>query len=107
MSTTVSILVADDDNYLRASLKSQLMDEGFDVMEASNGADAISLLKSKTFPLVILDLKMPEVNGMGVLKFLKAFSPSTRVIVLTSYADLAHGTAAAKEGADDFISKPY
>ncbi|MBI3365103.1 MAG: response regulator [Ignavibacteriae bacterium] len=107
MPDKVSILVADDDNYLRSSLKSHLIDEGFDVMEASNGADAISLLRSKTFPLLILDLKMPEVNGMGVLKFVKTFSPSTKVIVLTSYADLAHGTAAAKEGADDFISKPY
>ena len=107
MPSAISILVADDDKYLRTSLKGQLLDEGFDVMDASNGADAISLLQSKTFPLVILDLKMPEVNGMGVLRFLKTFSPSTKVIVLTSYADLAHGTAAAKEGADDFISKPY
>ena len=107
MANAVSILVADDDKYLRTALKGQLIDEGFDVLEASNGSDAISLLQSKTFPLVILDLKMPEVNGMGVLRFLKTFSPSTKVIVLTSYADLAHGTAAAKEGADDFISKPY
>jgi DNA-binding NtrC family response regulator len=107
MPDATSILIADDNETLRAALRGQLMDEGFNVIEATNGSDAISLLQSKTFPLVILDLKMPEVNGMGVLRFLKTFSPTTKVIVLTSYADLAHGTAAAKEGADDFISKPY
>lgn len=107
MTSPTSILIADDDNELRTNLKSQLIDEGFDVMDAANGTEAIALLQSKTFPLVILDLKMPGVNGMDVLKFVKTFSPTTKVIVLTSYADLMHGTAAAKEGADDFISKPY
>jgi DNA-binding NtrC family response regulator len=102
-----SILVVDDEEALRTVLSSELSSEGYAVDTASDGDEAISTLQAKPFDLVLLDIKMPRVDGFEVLKFIKKNSPGVKVIMLTAFADLKNAIESKKLGAEDFISKPY
>ncbi len=102
------ILVVDDEQNLRLSLAQQLGDLGYMVSTAENSKQALGLLESSPFHLVILDLKFPEgMKGHEMLKLIKNKYPSTKVLVLTAYANLMEGKTAKLEGADEFLSKPY
>ncbi|MEI7907645.1 MAG: response regulator, partial [Bacteroidota bacterium] len=74
---------------------------------AADGDEAISILEQKSFHLVLLDIKMPRVDGFEVLKFIKEKRPDTKVIMLTGFADLKNAIESKKLGAEDFVSKPY
>ena len=107
MADLPQILIAEDDDNLRESLALHLSEEGFDVVTAANGNDAIPLLYGREFHLVVLDLKMPYIDGFQVLKVVKSTFPKTKVIVLTAYADLTNITKCKELGADDVIGKPF
>jgi CheY-like chemotaxis protein len=102
-----SILVVDDEDALRTVLSSELMNEGYDVRSASDGDEAITEIQKSPFDLVLLDIKMPRMNGFEVLKFIKESHPKTKVVMLTGFADLKNAIESKKLGADDFVSKPY
>jgi DNA-binding NtrC family response regulator len=102
-----SILVVDDEEALRTVLSSELVSEGYAVETASDGDEAITILTGKVFDLVLLDIKMPRVDGFEVLKFIKKNAPQIKVIMLTAFADLKNAIESKKLGAEDFISKPY
>ena len=102
-----SILVVDDEEALRTVLSSELSSEGYLVDTASDGDEAITILQGKSFDLVLLDIKMPRVDGFEVLKFIKKTNPVMKVIMLTAFADLKNAIESKKLGAEDFISKPY
>jgi len=101
------ILVVDDETNLRRVLCAQLVRDGYDVHEAGDGADAISLLKEHHIDLVITDLKMPNVDGMELLRNALRDDPSRPVIMLTAYATIENAVEALKTGAFDFITKPF
>jgi DNA-binding response OmpR family regulator len=101
------ILVVDDDQQLREILASQLTEQGYDIREASSGYEAIPLTYGIEFKLIILDLKMPYIDGFDFLKFAKRTFPKTKVIVLTAYADLMNIKKCKDLGADEVIGKPY
>lgn len=101
------ILVVDDEDALRTVLSSELEGEGYKVNTAGDGAEAITILKSHAFDLILLDIKMPNVDGFEVLKFVKDNHPTTKVIMLTGFADLKNAIESKKLGAEDFVSKPY
>jgi two-component system response regulator PilR (NtrC family) len=101
------VLVVDDEDALRTVLSSELEGEGYKVAAAADGAEAISILKNQTFDLILLDIKMPNVDGFEVLKFVKETHPETKVIMLTGFADLKNAIESKKLGAEDFVSKPY
>ncbi len=107
MAEKNSILVVDDEDALRTVLSSELESEGYVVATAGDGDEAISVLQGKTFDLVLLDIKMPRVDGFEVLRFIKERSPATKVIMLTGFADLKNAIESKKLGAEDFVSKPY
>jgi len=107
MSSPRSILVVDDEEALRTVLSSELASEGYQVESASDGDEAISIIEKKQFDLVLLDIKMPKVDGFEVLKFIKKSFPAIKVIMLTAFADLKNAIESKKLGAEDFISKPY
>ena len=83
------------------------MRDDYHVAYAADGEAAIKELGAGTFAIVILDLKIPKITGFEVLKHIKANVPSTKVIVLTAYADLKNVEAVKQLGADDVIEKPY
>jgi DNA-binding NtrC family response regulator len=106
------ILVVDDEEALRFLLASELEAEAFDVQSAGDGDEAIELIRKKIernerFDVILLDIKMPKVDGFEVLKFVKSGAPETKVIVLTAYADVKNAIESLRQGASDFVSKPY
>lgn len=80
---------------------------GYEISEASDGEEAINKLKFGGYDLVLLDIQMPNVNGIQVLKYLQEHAPKMKAIILTGYADLKHAMEAKEYGALDFIGKPY
>ncbi|MCK9275099.1 MAG: sigma-54 dependent transcriptional regulator [Syntrophales bacterium] len=101
------ILVVDDDRGMRDFLEIMLSREGHAVFSASDGREAIARCKKKKFNLVITDLKMPRMDGIGLLKELKEVSPETMVIMVTAYASGETALAAMKEGAYDYLEKNF
>jgi CheY-like chemotaxis protein len=101
------ILVVDDEAALRTVLSSELHTEGYVVSTASDGDEAIDLLQSHPYDLILLDIKMPRVDGFQVLRYVKEKLPQIKVIMLTGFADLKNAIESKKLGAEDFISKPY
>ncbi len=107
MSEKSKILVVDDEDALRTVLSIGLTSEGYNVSTASDGDEAISGLQKETFDLVVLDIKMPRMNGFEVLKFVKEKHPETKVVMLTGISDLEDAIESKKLGANDFVNKPY
>jgi len=102
-----TILVVDDEDALRTVLSGELTSEGYEVKAAADGDEAISEVEQASFDLVLLDIKMPRMNGFEVLKYIKEKHSQTKVVMLTGFADLKNAIESKKLGADDFVSKPY
>ena len=107
MAEKSRVLVVDDEDALRMVLSSELSSSGYEVATASDGDEAITVIQNKKFDLVLLDIKMPKVDGFEVLKFIKKNYPVMKVIMLTGFADLKNAIESKKHGAEDFVSKPY
>ena len=108
MSKKYNLLIVDDEESLRALLESELAEtEEFTVDTASDGGQAINQIQGKVYDVVLLDIRMPRVSGIEVLKFLHEYSPTTQVIILTNYADVKTAIQTIKLGAYDFLAKPY
>ncbi len=101
------ILVADDEQDFRMLLQSFLVSEGHSVTTAEDGADAINKLQEKSFDLVLLDIRMPRVDGVEVLQFIKQQYIDTQVIILTAVNDVRIAVECMKLGAFHFLTKPY
>ena len=102
------ILVVDDEESITFLLKTEFEDRSeFAVDVALNGADAINLIQSHVYDVVLLDVKMPRVSGIEVLKYVKDHSPTTQVIMLTNLTDVKTAIETVKLGAYDFVGKPY
>lgn len=107
MAKIIELLIVEDDSNLLSTLAEQLAEKGYGVSSATDGEKALSIMLEKKFALVILDLKLPRVDGFEVLKYIKGNFPDTKVIVLTSYADLRKAEKCKHLGASDVIAKPY
>lgn len=107
MADKRKILVVDDEDALRTVLGAELNSEGYDVVTAADGSEAVAELERKKFDLVLLDIRMPNMNGFEVLKIIKEKHAGTKVIMLTGFADLKNAIESKKLGAEDFVSKPY
>jgi CheY-like chemotaxis protein len=107
MERKIAILIADDDKEVTRIIAQSLSDEMYETDVAYDGEEALSKLIEKKFDVVILDLKMPKVGGYGILKFIKSNSPSTKVIVLTAYADLKNIEECKNLGAEHVLGKPF
>jgi len=101
------ILIVEDDKKMREALRQIMVREKFDVDTASSGEEALKVFKNRDFDLVISDLKLPGIDGMEVLKAIREFRPETGVIIITAYATIDSAVQAMKQGAEDYISKPF
>jgi DNA-binding NtrC family response regulator len=101
-----NILVVDDESAIRKALREILEFEDYVVTEAENGIDAIIKVKQKKFDVVILDIKMPKMDGIEALERIQEMSPETPVIMISGHANIDTAVEAVKKGAFDFISKP-
>lgn len=101
------ILIADDDETLCYLLKEELVNEGYIVDVVYDGKDAIELLKKRFYDVLLLDLEMREVHGEKVLNYVTDNHPALQVIILTAKSDIRTAIDCIKQGAYDFITKPY
>jgi len=102
-----TILIVDDEPSMRMALSESLVSCGYRVDTAVDGADGLSKFRYGRYEAVITDMRMPKVNGMDVLRGVKASSPQTHVIVITAYGTVSTAVEAMKNGASDFIMKPF
>jgi len=107
MNSNPKILVCDDDETICYLLKEQLVEKNFDIDMVYDGKFAIENLKKRNYDLILLDLKMPIIQGEEVLKFVKEYYPSVQVIILTADSEIRKAIDCIKLGAYDFITKPY
>jgi DNA-binding NtrC family response regulator len=101
------ILIVDDEGAMRAFLTTVIKGEGFKPLEAGDGEQALKMVKSEAPELMILDMRLPDMNGMEVLRLAKGIDPKLSVVVLTGYSETAGAVSAVKEGAFDYLSKPF
>ncbi len=107
MNDKTLILVVDDERSVTELLKAQLEEVGFSVDVANDGAAGMNKIQSKRYDIILLDLKMPRIDGIEVLKYAKGVQPDVQVIILTGYGDIKTAVDTIKLGAFDFIPKPY
>ena len=101
------ILVVDDELNMRLVLKAMLKKEGYDVVTAADGREALEILQGDKIAVVATDLKMPRMDGMELLDRIMQDDPSLPVIILTAYGTVATAVDALKKGAFDYITKPF
>jgi len=101
-----SILLVDDEEGIRKVLGIALADLGYTVHPAENGVDALRIFKDEQPPIVLTDIKMPEMDGIELLRRLKKLSPDTEVIMITGHGDIDLAIKSVKYEATDFVTKP-
>ncbi|WP_018139958.1 MULTISPECIES: EAL domain-containing protein [unclassified Thioalkalivibrio] len=104
---SVRILIADDDPGLLESLHNLLAIEGYPVQTASGGGAAIEALRNQHFDLLLLDLAMPDLGGLDVLRFIQAAQLKTQTVVVSGNSTVEDVAGALREGAHDYLKKPY
>ena len=101
------ILVVDDEDLIRWALKERLTEEEHEVDVAQNAASAEDLLKTKTFDLALLDLKLPDGDGIALMRRARALQQDISIVIITAYSTVDSAVQAMKEGAYDYVSKPF
>lgn len=105
--TAKPVLIVDDEKNIRLTLSQALEGAGFEAETAINGEEALAKLAAKEFGLMLLDLKMPGMDGMQVLAKVRDMRPDIKVIIITAHGTIASAVEAMKLGAVDFIQKPF
>jgi DNA-binding NtrC family response regulator len=103
----LDILLVDDEPDFRMLVGDALRDAGHRVTLASNGAEGLTLISSNVFDVMICDIRLPKVDGLTLFRRVRQESPGTDVILITAHAAVADAVAALKEGAYDYITKPF
>ncbi len=107
MKSKIEILVVDDETIIRESLRDWLSDAGHEVLTAEDGSRALEIIERSKPEIAIVDLIMPGIDGIEFLKRAKVLCPTIEVVVMTAYASIPTAIAAMKEGAFDYIEKPF
>jgi two-component system, chemotaxis family, chemotaxis protein CheY len=101
------ILIVDDAEFLRVRITKMLSGEGFEVFEAENGLKAVANYKEIRPDLVLMDVTMPEMDGLSALKEIRSYDAQAKVIMLTALGQESVVLEAIKSGARDFVVKPF
>lgn len=107
MKTDVTILVVDDELMMRSLLEKILSREGYNILTAGDGLEALEVLAREKVDLIISDMKMPRMCGFELLKAIKKDYPDTGLIIMTAYGDTYTVKDALLLGADEYITKPF
>lgn len=107
MSEAREILIIDDCRNIRLTVRMALEAEGWDVAAAADGEEGFALLETGRFRLALLDLQLPGMDGIEVLRRIKKINPGIAVVIITAYGTVANSVEAMKLGAIDFLQKPF
>src|SRR5437868_8398046 len=106
VATTAKILIVDDEPGVLLTTRALLQQEGFDVEAASSGLEAVEAIHQRHYDLVLTDLKMPGVDGLGVLAEVRKRTPLTVTVMMTGYGSVGSALEAIKLGAYEYLLKP-
>jgi two-component system nitrogen regulation response regulator NtrX len=106
MDKNPRILVVDDDETIRTTMKAILQDEGYQVDLAATGKEAIQKTQEKPYNVALLDIRLPDMEGVELLKLLKDGVPRTRKIMVTGYPSMQNAISALNKNADAYLLKP-
>jgi two-component system chemotaxis response regulator CheY len=101
------ILVVDDAEFLRLRISNMLTEDGHEVLESENGVQAVKMYQGETPDIVLMDITMPEMDGLTALKEIRSHDPKAKVVMLTALGQESIVLEAIKSGAKDFIVKPF
>lgn len=101
------ILVVDDAEFLRVRISKMLQGDGHEIAEAENGVRAVAVYKEQKPDLVLMDITMPEMDGLTALKEIRGYDPKAKVVMLTALGQESVVLEAIKSGARDFVVKPF
>ena len=107
MATKISILIVDDEESVRDSLYNWFIDDGYRVDCAENAKQALSILESNNFDIILADIKMPGMDGLEMHRRIKSLNKDSIVIIMTAFASVTTAVQALKDGAYDYITKPF
>lgn len=107
MKNKINILIVDDEQIMRDLLNKILSREGYNIITATDGVDALEKINCTKVDIVISDMKMPKMNGFELLKHIKADYEDIGIIIMTAYGDTYTVKDALLLGADEYITKPF
>ncbi len=107
MSKKTAILIVDDDKNIRETIKAILEDENYSVETATNGKEAIQMSNNKMYNVALLDIRLPDMEGVELLKLMKEYLPRTRKIMVTGFPTIQNAVTAVNERADAYLLKPF
>jgi DNA-binding NtrC family response regulator len=107
MINSISLLIVDDEESVRDSLYNWFIEDGFQVQCAENAKQALSMLEAGNFDIILADIKMPGMDGLEMHRRIKLLNPESIVIIMTAFASVDTAVQALKDGAFDYITKPF
>jgi DNA-binding NtrC family response regulator len=107
MGDALRVMVIDDEPLMRITVQDALAAEGYKVITAETGGNGLTLLRENQADMVITDLRLPDMDGIQILREVKTFSPETQVIMITAYGSIDSAVTAMKQGASDYLTKPF
>src|SRR5690606_23999400 len=107
MAQNVSLLIVDDEESVRDSLYNWFIEEGFKVECAENAKEALAMIEAGQFDIILADIKMPGIDGLEMHRRIRALNPDAIVIIMTAFASVETAVQALKDGAFDYITKPF
>jgi two-component system nitrogen regulation response regulator NtrX len=106
LAEKAKILIVDDDENIRKTMKAILEEENYSVDLATNGKEAIQMTNEKMYNLALLDIRLPDIEGVELLQLLKEYVPRTRKIMVTGYPTIQNAVMAINKKADAYLLKP-
>jgi CheY-like chemotaxis protein len=107
MKTAMTVLIVDDELMARKLIEKILVRDGYHVAQAENGEAALEILEQTPIDIIVSDIRMPVMDGYGLLKAVKARYPAIPVIIITAYGDTYSVKDALLLGADEYVTKPF
>ena len=107
MKQSISMLIVDDEESVRDSLYNWFVEDGYDVDCAANAKEALTKIEAGKFDIILADIKMPGMDGLEMHRRIKAINSEVIVIVMTAFASVETAVQALKDGAFDYVTKPF
>lgn len=107
MHNVPNILIIDDEPLMRISISDALREEGYNIHSAASGSEGLMAIRGNVYDVIITDLRLPEVDGLQILKACKQVTPKSKILMITAYGSVETAVEAMKEGAYDYVTKPF